>query len=265
MVSRCAAAKALLFLLLVAARAPAQEPVSGLRVREGVGHTYAGSRQSGEARLDSLAREVVREDAWLYADGLWVDIGYDERATSVLCSLAAIRAAADLAHGADLIWYHVHPRRSAPVGVHPPSVEDIAALCVLKDFCQREFGARLFGKVFDGFGVWEVDLSEELQSRLSRPPGPGVAADEERFDPRDTASLLVSPARRREVAALKLYLEHERIAQSILRDEAAGREEMIRRYIAGMAEIGVLLRFTRTTGTAGEEREPEHPIPSSFP
>ena len=253
---RCPALQVGLLLLLVAVRIPGQEPVSGACVREGFGHVYCGSRLAGEARLHSLAREALREDAWLFADDVWIDVGYDERADSVLCSWESFRSVTGIRTATGLIWYHLHPLASAPTGVHPPSVEDVLALALLKDLCEAELGAELVGRVFDGCGVWDMDLSDELRGKLKRPAaastpppgedrsGPGAGPGASGSDPRDVASLLLCPVRRRDLAALAFYLEHERRAREILGNDEMGRAETIARYVKQMADIGLLLRYT---------------------
>jgi hypothetical protein len=226
----------------------AAEAVSEIQVRKGFGCVYIGSQESGENQLDQLARRATREDAWLFLDGLWIDVGYDERDRSVLCSWEAVRSLTNNLVDAELVWYHIHPIASDSTGVHPPSIEDIFALVRLRGFCEEDWGVRLVGRVFDGRGIWEVDLHGGLWRKLRTQQVPHKPSHLERSDPRDTASLLSSPTRKRELAWLALYLDHEQIAREILQNHNGERDEVIRRYIAAMADIGVLIDYTDLGG-----------------
>ncbi len=220
------------------------ESVSKIRVRKGFGYIYSGGQNRGEMRLHMLAQRATREDAWLFVDRLWIDIGYEEQRKHVLCSWEATQLLDDFPADAKLIWYHIHPKRSDPKGLHPPSIENIFALSRLKALCEKNFGAQLMGKVFDGFGVWEVDLSYEVQRRLYPKNVSENQPRHDSYDPRDIAALMVSPKRRRELAWLVFYLNHERRAQEILQNRNMARDESIRRYLAAMADIGVSLEYT---------------------
>jgi hypothetical protein len=218
-------------------------PVSEIRVRDGSGQVYKGSRERGELLLHLTARTAGREDAWLFVDGVWIDIGHDERPESVLCDWDVVEPLRRCAPGAEVVWYHVHPLQHDPTIVYPPSIEDILALVRLRGFCEEDWGVRLCGKVIDGHGIWRIDLVDELWQTLRSQDGSRSPGRLGAFDPRDTASLLTSAARKRELAWLAFYLEHEEISRGILDNQEGEHGLVVRRYIAAMAEIGLLLDY----------------------
>ena len=161
-----------------------------LQLRPGSGCVYEISRTAGEAQLNDLARSAKTEDAWLFARGTWIDVGFDERAKSVLLDQgtamealgeaarapAAATATATAASApvmvpasapvmvpapAPVTFYHIHLYTADSTFVDPPSVQDIHGLAVLK-----EEDANVLGVVLDGRGRWTFDLSPLLERRI---------------------------------------------------------------------------------------------------
>ena len=152
-------------LLQVAGGSP--EIGTHLRVCPGSGCEYEISRTAGEAQLNDLANAARTEDAWLFARGTWIDVGFDEKAKGVLLdqgtATKALREAgrapaAATAPGAATVtaatatavpvtFYHIHLFTADSTFVDPPSVQDIHGLAVLK-----EEDAEVVGVMLDGGG-----------------------------------------------------------------------------------------------------------------
>jgi hypothetical protein len=222
---------------------PMDAPVAEIRVREGFGHLYRGAQQQGELCLHRLAQTALREDAWIYMEGFWVDVGYDEEPRGVNCTWEAVRSLPDITAGRDLVWYHIHPQAGNPNTIHPPSCKDIIALARLKMLCGDAFDSRLTGKVLDGAGVWIVDLSEEARQRLCSADASMDQPVPEIVDPRDVAGVIVTEKRQRDLARLAFFLSHEQCVQEILENPAFQRSEAIRQYVLCVNQIGVLLSY----------------------
>jgi hypothetical protein len=214
-----------------------------LQVREGIGHTYRGGQLQGELQLHRLAQTAEREDAWIHVERLWVDIGHDEQPKGVFCSAEPIQSLPDIIAGKDIVWYHIHPKSSDPGRIHPPSIDDIFALAQLKVLCEDTCGSRLSGKVFDGFGVWDVDVTKEVQCQLCPINTYEDQAVLEKIDPRDVAKLKDSPKRRGDLARLVFYLNYERCVQEVLEYQNLDRNDRIRLFLLKANDIGLLLEY----------------------
>ena len=213
---------------------PVCEPVAEIRVREGFGHLYRGAQQRGELCLHRLAQTALREDAWIYTQGFWVDVGYGEEPRSVNCTWEAVRSLPDISAGSDLVWYHIHPQCAEPQRIHPPSYEDIFGLARFELLCRETFTAELTAKVFDGAGVWTVELSETTRQCLC---WTDPSADQPEI------GLIVTEKRQRELAKLAFLLAYKRCVEEVLENPIFDRSETIRRFVLCMNEIGVQLSY----------------------
>ncbi len=230
--------------------ATAAEQMAAIHIQEGPGHVYRLSKSEGEKNLHALAKQALKEDAWLYTPGYWIDIGYEEQNRNVFCTLDKVFSALDAGdafgvfpENSSLIWYHIHPRTSYGTGVYPPNVEDILALVRLKDQFRERLNVNLSGKIFDGYGVWQFDLSADLSRKLCSYSRDKEREQQKNGSLRDVAALVSSPARKREVAWLSFYLNHETVARRELQSQTGKRDETISHYIAAMADLGVLLNY----------------------
>ena len=171
---------------------------------------------------------------WLFGNGIWIDIGFDEDATKVSSSFEEIASALERLSGGgvnELVYYHIHPRRIYLTGIYPPCIYDIYALATLKARCAKLAVQTLTGILFDGYGRWIFDISGELEQRLS---------PQEFFCP---AALRASPKRNKEWARLSFYISHESRVGSILHNPTASKAEIIQEYIKAVEELGVFLRY----------------------
>jgi hypothetical protein len=113
----------------------------------------------------------------------------------------------------------------------------------LKTLCENTYGSGLTGKVYDGYGVWDVDLTREAQLKLYPSNASEYQTLAENIDPRDVEKLRDSPKRRWELACLAFYLNHERRVQDILENQTLEKNERIRSFILSVRKIGVLLEY----------------------
>jgi hypothetical protein len=110
---------------------------------EGSGTTYEFSQEVGEAKLKDLAALAVVEDAWVYRDSLWTDVGFMESPYTVHGDNTLIRSEAkktDVLH-----MYHNH------IGWSPPSYADFLS------YRQRAADIAptvLVSHVITGRGLW---------------------------------------------------------------------------------------------------------------
>lgn len=225
--------------LLVSQRCIFADSFSAVEVREGAGHLYNLSQSRGEGDLHRLAVSEEKEDVWLFSNGTWIDIGFDEDATKVLSSFEDIESAIEklskdgidnFPQNLKLVYYHIHPRRIYKTGIYPPCIYDIIALALLKDRYAKSVQA-IAGKLFDGYGRWEFDISDELVQRLYSQ------------EPFFAAALRTSRKWGNEGARRSFFIGHESRARSILSGTDRSRAEIVREYIEAMAEIGVFLTY----------------------
>lgn len=147
-----------------------------LRSHTGSGFRVERSQLAGERDLNLLARQRAREDAWLFMNGTWTDVGYDEKQKSVSIDLEAVKAAVKrslrgrsdpaLRRNSLMVFYHIHPFTEDPQMADPLSLADIHALAAVKEVCRLTGGAEAIGAMFDGRGKWLFDLTPVLEARI---------------------------------------------------------------------------------------------------
>jgi hypothetical protein len=220
-----------------------------LRVWAGSGSEYEVSRTAGEAQLNDLASTAKTEDAWLFARGTWIDVGFDERAKSALLdqgtAMEALREAgrapsavtatgAATATAAPVTFYHIHLFNADSTFVDPPSVQDIHGLAVLK-----EEDANVLGVLLDGRGRWTFDLSPLLERRIlddlrlrSGNDEPGDYAFNHGYVPAPGSS-----------GAL-FDLEYTLAVWSASAAGSASRAQRIKTFIDGVRQLGVFAAYS---------------------
>ena len=199
-----------------------------LSVRSGVGTRVVLSRAAGEQQLMALSRTAASEDAWLFTEDSWTDVGYDEGKTEVLLDLDQVTAAARGRDPADpLALYHLHPLHEDARLIDPPSLQDVLSLELLKEQCDTG----ITGVIFDGRGKWTFDIGARLQAiiRQRRP----LAAD---YSAVHGYGLPTNPE-----------FFFERSFSLIAWEENSspdGRDERIRRFIESAGKLDVIVTYT---------------------
>jgi len=124
-----------------------------VEIVEGTGSTYRLTLEQGIEQLASRDDEI--EDAWIYHDGIWVDVGYDQNKTGSKIDPKLLADHIEASSG-DLYFVHDHN------DLLPPSHNDF--------FFDGELAylARGTGKdtqsIVVGSGIyWEYGLSEEME------------------------------------------------------------------------------------------------------
>jgi hypothetical protein len=139
-----------------------------LRIEPDEGKTYQISQADGERDLDYLAKTSDEEDAWLYLNGTWTDVGVDESSKDARMDLDKILESIpqNTPKDSSIVLYHIHPSKvELPDKIYPPSAPDLDALIQVKERIQKDFGLEnVFGRVFDGFGFWEYRITGRLNA-----------------------------------------------------------------------------------------------------
>ncbi|HUV07935.1 MAG TPA: hypothetical protein VMX75_09415, partial [Spirochaetia bacterium] len=105
---------------------------------------------------------------------------------------------------------------------------------------RRLFQAELVGKVFDGLGIWEFDISGDLESRLclSNDSSEPVKAEDLYPDyPPEIAQL------KQRDAQSSFFFEHLIVSQNIGQNTKLSRNEKISAYIDSMQTLGITVKY----------------------
>ena len=224
--------------------------VTTIEIREGGGHLYRVSQDRGERDLHQLARFGDREDAWLYFNDTWLDVGSEEQTKTITLDPGIIESLIehnlkviqiDIPRRSRLvIIYHIHLLGEDKTSFNPPSCEDIYALALLKYQCRRLAGIELVGKVCDGLGMWEFDISRDQENRL--------CLHNDAADPMKAEELY--PDYPPEIALLKqrdaqesFFFELLIATRKICQNTELSRNEKIRAYIDSMKELGIIVKY----------------------
>ena len=153
-------------------------------LREGSVWRYKMAQEKGE-RLLMKEREKGMEDAFLYADGEWTDIGYDEKEHSVLNDDHTIDYFIKERNPEEITFYHLHPSKENLAPSH---------FDVLRDafFRKRYPDKEIHSRVAAAGGYWEYRTTEDFNAPafsakgfvfylLSRKAFVGGKASEEAF------------------------------------------------------------------------------------
>ena len=175
----------------------------------------------------ALSRVATSEDAWLFTGGSWIDIGYDEEKTEVLLDLALVTAAVREQEPREpLAFYHLHPFHTDARIIEPPTLQDIQALQLLKEWSS----ARMIGVIFDGRGKWTFDITGKAQAAVA-PGRPALdyGASHGYGGRLDSAFLF------RATYPLLAWEENS---------GADGRNDRVRRFIESAGKLGVIVSYT---------------------
>ncbi|MGV8087014.1 MAG: hypothetical protein ACP5N1_05260 [Candidatus Woesearchaeota archaeon] len=137
-------------------------------VKENAGHKYYMSRLDVEKNLDELSRNAYLEDAWMFHNGILTDIGFAEDTLGV--NIIEFLVSTEIANSKindTIILYHIHPNSYIENRFSPPSELDIINHGTLKPKGYDK-NVQLIQRMFDGRGMWEFDINEELVKKINK-------------------------------------------------------------------------------------------------
>jgi hypothetical protein len=242
-----------LFFLLSAHSDPLTSWLDGagatIEIKDGSGHLYRMPQNMGERDLHNLACSGEREDAWLYFADTWIDVGHEEKKKTITLHPGRIDSLLDLIlktgikeipQRTRIVIYHIHPLQEDRTGFHPPSTEDIYTFALLKNQCRRLSGAELLGKVFDGLGVWEYDISRDLEHRLC--PINDAADPTKAEDLYPDYPPVIARLKHRDIEE-SFFFNHLIVTRSICQNPVLSRDEKIGLYIDSMRALGISVKY----------------------
>jgi hypothetical protein len=178
------------------------------------------------------------EDAWVFCEEIWVDIGLHEHSGEIWSIHGVILPRFNpclVPNGRCLIHYHVHPVRVCQDKLVPPSAKDIISLASLKLFVREELQAELKGKVVDCSGIWTYDLTPELVEVLT--------GRSDSTDTRQQDITGVGPLDRSDLDRFRFFFNYTDRTARFLACISPHTAQSIRVYIKDIAELGVELRY----------------------
>lgn len=188
-----------------------------INIKSGSGKVYNISYSKGRSRLHELAKTAKKEDAWLYVNEKWYDVGYSEEETQTYLAADSITRLLKEDQG-EAILTHIHPH-STEYQIFPPAPFDIASHAQLKKEARKNPKIEFKSEVYDGYGVWRYDTTESIESKIEGAGG-GV------------------------YAFFGLPHQVEKLRKRILEDNSLSRKERIERYIEASKELGIILTYT---------------------
>lgn len=141
----------------------------------GRGTVFHKSQELGEKDLAGLVLSAKAEDSWLYWNGTWVDIGYNERSNGVSIFPIfdnVIAGPFDKIKKDDLVVdYHIHPAAD-----YSKFKREVLPLLSVKDIISHyricsaleSYGIKTKSRVVDEFGILEYSIDDSLYSRFNR-------------------------------------------------------------------------------------------------
>lgn len=115
-------------------------------------HVYYAPRDVGEQMICKLARTADKEDAWVYVNGVWHDVGFGETDLKVCTDTVYINSVTKNTN--EVLLYHMHVFAATNKTLAPPSTNDL-----FKNawdlFLARRTKKKHKQFVIDGYGVWE--------------------------------------------------------------------------------------------------------------
>lgn len=225
---------------------------SSIRTHAPVGSCYQASLSEGQRRIDDLARSAPLEDAWIYleAESLWIDVGADERPTSIRIDFtpAASRLAARAAtNGTRVFLYHIHPRRVlAPGRIYPPAANDIYAEVNLKRALRDHYHYMLVARVLDGSGIWTYDATEALERSLRLPD---YSQDTPRWISYNEARPHQSPRELMNERYSDFLVDFIALLEPVTKDRSLSRDGKIAAYLRKARAIGIHATYRELSGS----------------
>lgn len=151
---------------------PKPAPIECVR---GKGTVFHKSQEGGEKDLIGLVLSAKTEDSWLYWNGTWVDIGFNEGSNGVSIFPIFDNVIAGPFDGigkdSEAVDYHIHP-----VADYPKSASGVLPLLSLKDIISHyrirsafeSYGIKVRSRVVDEFGILEYYMDDSLYSRFNK-------------------------------------------------------------------------------------------------
>jgi|GEM_PF-5124048 hypothetical protein len=139
-----------------------------ITIRKGIGTTYNVSKSQAEKSLDALCRnkKIILEDAWMHYNNILIDIGMEEKPDTVRIFTIPVLIQSYSSNIDTITLYHTHPALYDKNNFCPQSIWDIISHARISAVCNPK--TTLIGKVFDGSGMWEMELDEGLVSRINK-------------------------------------------------------------------------------------------------
>jgi hypothetical protein len=192
-----------------------------IQVVPGEGSHYVVSAISGEKRLHELAKISQTEDYWMRFGDQWFDMGLNEDSTSVDNSgTNLLYLLNDHRLEKEVGEYHIHPKAFVQGGYGQPSIGDIKNHAKLSSTAQQ-LGLNLTSKVFDGMGIWDYSITDNVRELLSSPKSLEDVDD-----------------------LVEFVGNYEKIQRDITLQQDLSVTQKINKHIAQMEKIGVLLDYT---------------------
>ncbi len=219
-----------------------------IKVVPGKGSSYRMSQAEGESNLVNLAKTAQKEDAWMFYNSLWMDIGYTEGPHQVrICddeSFHIVRSKSgelrveqqsleDLLVFApdetcsikEFFIYHIHRNFDGqlPPGDYrsPPSPTDICFHAILHTYFKDKKPSMAYhSRIADSKGIWEFRTTPQLAERI-------LLACEE--DIEDVLAELSRPYREMGIVLSK--------------NQDAPYDLLLNRAILGISELGVQIKY----------------------
>jgi hypothetical protein len=210
------------------------EPIS---VKIGVGTKYSASKQDVEKSLDSLARDnnTILEDAWMFHNNILTDIGIYEKKSNVnLYEVPIYQTIYETPHGDTITLYHIHPNAHNKKTYSPPSITDIINHAILKPKFEDQ-KITLIEKVFDGKGMWELDLSKEVVEKINK-------SRESQSQEYSYLDLMIN--KNNTIWYITGLIQNNLFEKFDNTD--TNNSSTIKKYINSMNDVGVKLKFTPT-------------------
>lgn len=144
-----------------------------IEVKAGSGTVYSASFQEGCEDIHENAKKSKEEDCWLFVNGKWTDIGYNNfhdylhsRRTSYDSTITdenAVSNAMKSNDGHDAFIVHIHPSVSKN-NLSPPGDEDVEHYLWSRKFFREKFSSSIKEFMYDGYGCWEIYVKEGVDS-----------------------------------------------------------------------------------------------------
>ena len=197
------------------------KPHTELKISNNTGKKTFISQEEGEQDLQILAQYKNKEDAWIYFDGMWADIGTNITNNSVSKSNSTILNAIpeDVLSSITIHEYHTHPGNEF-INNTPPGPSDYKSLAENKKFLRAQRNVNVVGNVVTATGVWTYDLTRHLTYKLTSP--------QEQLQKKVSSQL----------SEQTFYL-----AGRVFTNPDLNKEEQIQSFIDSMKVEGVLMQY----------------------
>lgn len=203
---------------------------TSIKVTPGIGASYEVTQKEYEKSLHELAKTAEKEDVYLKIKNKLHDIGYNEKKRKADVNLEKLVTLLKENQPEEASFTHIHPTKckfeDVNQDVYPPSPGDMELLVDIKnELREKQISTKLTSKVYDGHGIWEYDITKELETQLK-------VRIENDF------GKIFRPG------AMLLHMQMGTAIEKILQNPNLTRQEKIMIYIEAVKKFGVLLKYT---------------------